>query len=219
MQANYGAIAKLLHRLALNNKNTAALSFEMDQNRVPDNREVIRGGHIFVSGLARSGTTILMRLLHSTGKFASLTYQNMPFVLAPNSFDWLSAGSGKTASLQMRAHDDGILVGFNSPEAFEDVFWRVFDGDRYIKSDHLALHAPPNDTLENFVKYISAILYADVKRSERYLSKNNNNILRLEALAKVFPSSIILIPFRAPIDHARSLLRQHINFSHQQADD
>ena len=46
----------------------------------------------------------------------------------------------------------------------------------------------------------------------RYLSKNNNNLLRLHSLAKAFPDSVILIPVRDPRDHALSLLNQHKRF-------
>ena len=40
--------------------------------------------HIFISGLPRSGSTGILNLLYDTSEFASLTYQNMPFILAPN---------------------------------------------------------------------------------------------------------------------------------------
>ena len=40
--------------------------------------------HVFVSGLARSGTTALLNALYQSGTFASLSYDDMPFILAPN---------------------------------------------------------------------------------------------------------------------------------------
>lgn len=43
----------------------------------------------------------------------------------------------------------------------------------------------------------------------RYLSKNNNNILRLEALATSFPDALLIHPFRDPLQQALSLLSQH----------
>ena len=46
----------------------------------------------------------------------------------------------------------------------------------------------------------------------RYLSKNNNNILRLKTIKKAFPNAIIIIPFRNPIQQAISLSQQHIKF-------
>jgi hypothetical protein len=53
----------------------------------------------------------------------------------------------------------------------------------------------------------------------RYLSKNNNNILRLNLLQAAFPRSTIVIPFRCPVQHANSLLIQHVNFCRLQGED
>ena len=49
-------------------------------------------------------------------------------------------------------------------------------------------------------------------QKERYLSNNNQNIRRLELFSQIFPNSIILIPFRDPVQHAYSLLTQHKKF-------
>ena len=73
----------------------------------PDN-----GRHVFVSGLARAGTTILMREIHGSGDFGSLTYADMPFVLAPNFWRRLSANGAKAKPRAERAHGDGIEVEF-----------------------------------------------------------------------------------------------------------
>ena len=63
---------------------------------------------------------------------------------------------------------------------------------------------------QEYQKYILLIL----KRYKKniYLSKNNNNILRLSNIIKSFPNSKIIIPFRNPIQQAYSLLNQHKNF-------
>ena len=47
--------------------------------------------HIFICGLPRSGTTILMRSLYETKKFASLTYRDMPLLLSPNLWNKISS--------------------------------------------------------------------------------------------------------------------------------
>ena len=49
-------------------------------------------------------------------------------------------------------------------------------------------------------------------KKERYLSKNNQNIKRVELINSIFSKSKILIPFREPIQHAYSLLTQHKKF-------
>jgi hypothetical protein len=63
---------------------------------------------------------------------------------------------------------------------------------------------------EKFKNYVQLINHKSQKK--RYLSKNNQNIRRLELIATIFPNSKILIPFRNPIQHAYSLLFQHKRF-------
>ena len=152
--------------------------------------------HVFVSGLARSGTTILLNALYESDEFASLSYKDMPFVLAPNLWSKLSPNKKNIDSVE-RAHGDGVKVSTESPEAFEEVFWMTF------AEDH-------KDTKEKFKNYVQLINHKYQKK--RYLSKNNQNIKRLELISKIFPNSKILIPFRNPIQHAYSLLVQHQRF-------
>jgi hypothetical protein len=57
-----------------------------------------------------------------------------------------------------------------------------------------------------------------IKRHEkgkktRYLSKNNNNILRLDFLLNEFHNARVIVPVREPLQHALSLLHQHMYFS------
>ena len=80
----YSALDRVQHRLALQFRPLAELSFDLDQGSAkPDAAATAQGRHVFVSGLARAGTTILMRRLHDTGQFRSLTYRDMPFVSGP----------------------------------------------------------------------------------------------------------------------------------------
>lgn len=106
------------------------------------------------------------------------------------------------------------MVGFDSPEAFEQVFWRVFTGDKYIKTDRLTLYDIGNDTLKKYQDYIDNVLLSGNPGVQtRYLSKNNNNVLRLNYINQCFPHAFIIIPFRDPLQHALSLLNQHLHFS------
>jgi hypothetical protein len=168
------------------------------------------GRHVFVCGLARAGTTILMREIHGSGEFGSLTYADMPFVLAPNFWQRLSANGGKAGAKAERAHGDGIEVDFHSPEALDEVYWRIFSGGDYILADRLVPHVPDEELFAGYRDLIRLVLRRTSKT--RYLSKNNNHLLRLESLAKAFPDSVILVPIRDPIEHARSLLNQHKRF-------
>ena len=216
----YGFFDRLLHRLALEYGSIAEMSFDLDQNFVrTDPAEITSNRHVFVAGLARAGTTVLMRRFHATGQYQSLTYRNMPFVLAPNLWQRLSAISKRKAQSVERAHGDNIFVDIDSPESFEEVFWRIFADDEYLQTGKLIPHEPDEDVILTFVRYVNAILSTNHPRGERYLSKNNNNILRLDALRRAFPNALILIPFREPLQQAQSLLRQHRRFIELQANE
>lgn len=110
-----------------------------------------------------------------------------------------------------------MLVDSDSPESFDEVFWRVFASEQYISSNWLKPHAPDEELLKKYVRYVNGILSATDSRLDRYLCKNNNNILRLDAIHQAFPKALILIPFREPRQHAYSLLRQHLHFCEMQA--
>ena len=191
---NYSWLQQKLHQFALSSKLMREAMFDVESSAISTNKT--DDNHVFVSGLARSGTTILLNAIHESNEFASLSYQDMPFVLAPNLWSKLSSNK-KDVDLVERAHGDGIKVSTESPEAFEEVFWMTFDeGDK--------------DTKEKFKNYVQLINYKYQKK--RYLSKNNQNIRRVEFISKIFPHSKILIPFRNPIQHAYSLLSQHQRF-------
>jgi hypothetical protein len=191
---NYSWLQQKLHQFALSSKFMREVMFDIESSTISINQA--DDNHVFIIGLARSGTTILLNALYKSDEFSSLLYKDMPFILAPNIWSKLSLNK-KDIDLVERAHGDGIKVSSNSPEAFEEVFWMTFDED-------------DTDTKEKFKNYVQLINHKLHKK--RYLSKNNQNIRRLELISKIFPHSKILIPFRNPIQHAYSLLTQHKRF-------
>ena len=210
--AGYSATDKFLHRFYLSNYGISKATLEMD--------EIINGAkaknldiqqYVFVTGLARSGTTAVMRKIFQTGEYASLQYSNMPFILSPN----LWKRSSKIESHE-RAHKDGILIDGNSPEEFDEYFWKAFLKDDYIKDGGLEINKIDERILEKYLNYINLICLA--KNKTNYVSKNNNNILRLETLRKIKKSRLIFL-FRHPISHAASLLKLHKSFSEEQLQD
>ena len=191
---NYSWLQQKLHQIALSSKFMREVMFDVESSTTSINQT--DNSHVFVFVLARSGTTILLNAIYESNDFASLSYRDMPFVLAPNLWSRLSFNK-KDIDLVERAHGDGIKVSTESPEAFEEVFWMTFEeGDK--------------DTKEKFKNYVQLISHKYHKK--RYLSKNNQNIRRVELISKIFPHSKILIPFRNPIQHAYSLLSQHKRF-------
>lgn len=217
-EREYSAADRLFHRIALSGRATPELFFDIEKSLHAQGRpDATNGAHIFVSGLARAGTTVLMRMLHDTGRLASLTYRDMPLVMAPNLWRSISGGSRKATARRERAHGDGLLIDFDSPEALEEVFWRTFCGPDYIGARTLGPMRAGPDVIEDFRIYVGLIL----KRYDRarYLSKNNNSILRLPSIAEAFPNAAILIPFRDPGAQAASLLAQHERFLKIHAED
>jgi hypothetical protein len=191
---NYSWLEQKIHQLALSSQFIREATFNIENSAISINPK--NDNHVFVAGLARSGTTILLNSLFQSGEFASLSYKDMPFVLAPNLWSKLTFNKQDNNFIE-RAHGDGIKVSNESPEAFEEVFWMTF-AEKEI------------ETKEKFKNYIQLVNQKYNKK--RYLSKNNQNIKRLEFISNTFPDSKILIPFRNPIQHAYSLLFQHQRF-------
>lgn len=175
---------------------------------------------VFISGLARGGTTLLLEALYSTGQFKTLTYRNMPFVTAPIFWKMLTAGQYEKSELKERAHGDRLHVGFDSPEAFEEAFWMTFVEPSYVLQDCLIPHVPDEEVLEKYRQFVSHII-AEKKgvQSLRYLAKNNNNVLRIGSIKQAFPEAEVIVPFRKPLEHAKSLLNQHKKFKRAQDED
>ena len=195
---NYNFIQKLLHDLVLSNKLVNKSLFELEKLLYLKNNNIDKNAHVFITSLPRSGTTILLNFLFSSNEFASLKYSNMPFVLSPN---FSKIFNKKNIKRKERLHSDGIMYDLNSPEAFDEVFFSI--NEKYVK--------------EELINYINLILISQNKT--RYLSKNNFNYKRINLIKSIFPNSIFLIPVREPLQHAYSLLKQHLHFSNLQKND
>ncbi len=169
---------------------------------------------VFVASLPRAGTTLLLEVLAALPEFASPTYRHMPFVLCPLLWPSLSRRFQKRAHMAERAHGDGVAVGFDSPEAFEDVVWMAFWKDHY-RADRIE---PWNsDRRDGAFKtyldaYMAKVVAAKGPPANRYLSKNNANVARIGLLHELYPDATFVVPVRQPWAQAASLLRQHEHF-------
>lgn len=183
---------------------------------------------VFVAGLPRAGTTLLLELLEASGQFVTHTYRHMPFVLTPLLWARLSRRWQREAQMRQRAHGDGMLVSVESPEAFEEMLWCPFWQKQYsvdhIEPWHPRFSHPQFETFwRDHMAKLVALAAASVPTGSdpasgtnasglRYLSKNNLNIARLAYIKKAFPDARIVVPFRSPLQHASSLLKQHRQF-------
>jgi Sulfotransferase family len=168
---------------------------------------------VFLCGLARSGTTILLQELSRVPGVGTHRYRDFPFLMIPslwNRFlDWARVQKPSTE----RPHLDRIRVTAESPEAFEEPLWQFFLPHLHAAD---ALHRLTGerrfDEFEAFFKdHIRKILLT--RGQQRYLSKGNYNVVRIEYLATVFPDARFIIPIRHPFTQVRSLVRQHSLFT------
>ncbi len=210
MAGDYSASAKLFQRLALGSKVIAELTFDIEKAVFGKRAAALEcSSPIFVTGMARGGTTAMLRALYAQPIFATLTFRDLPFPLAPNLWNQIGNKFRHGDTAQARGQDDGILQDLDSAEALEEAFWRVFDGSLYIGKRSLQAYSPPIATLDDYQSYVRLILLRHNGR--RYLAKNNNNVLRLPGLLRAFPDAIIVHPFRDPVQHTGSLMH---HFAH-----
>ncbi|MHA7841815.1 MAG: sulfotransferase family protein [Winogradskyella sp.] len=211
---NYSEASKLFHRLILNNYNLSKLLFSFDMKFKKGEKIKEESNFVIVSGLARAGTTSLTDQLFKAGKFSSLDYSNMPLLLAPNL--WKKLYNPKNAQLKERKHGDKMMFGLNTIEALEEYFFKVFLNDSFIGDSILTKHDITQEVYEKYLAYQSLIRSDN---SHLYLSKNNNLILRYPSLRSLNKDFKAIFLFRNPVEHADSLLNQHLRFSDFQHDD
>lgn len=213
----YSFIERVLHYIAFNTYwFQISVSDLAGQFLVKEFKEIDAHHPVFITGLPRSGTTLLLECCAKLPDFAAHCYRDIPFVLMPFIWNKFSSSFQKTGELKERAHGDGMMINFDSPEAFEEVIWKTFWKKNYTKEYVLQWQLEENELFLKFFqnhmhKIVSLRSNLDLTKS-RYVSKNNMNIARIEFLNKYFPESIIIIPFRDPLQHAMSSLKQHLNF-------
>lgn len=164
---------------------------------------------VFLTGLARSGTTILLEELSRIPGVATHRYRDFPFLMTPVFWNRFVNRFSASQEAVERPHKDRIKITTDSPDAFEEPIWQHFFPQ--VHSSH-ALHrltaGTKNEEFETFFRdHIKKILL--LRAGRRYLSKENYNVARLEYLGRVFPDARFLVPVRHPVDHVHSLVRQH----------
>lgn len=221
-QSAYSSTDQLVHKLAFSGPGIQLTAADIEDRLFAKKiGEVEDQPPIFITSLPRAGTTILLTALNELPGLATHLYRDMPFVMAPLLWSKVNRMFTKQGEMTERAHGDGIKIGYDSPEAFEEIIWRAFWPTKY-KDNSIALwHADDNlpEATEFFRKHFRKIITLRTGGKGRYISKNNNNIARLGLLPKMFPGAHLVVPLREPAEHAASLLRQHKNFLNQHNND
>ena len=209
----YSKEAKLLHRVVLNNFHIGRALLRYQIKNFDESYVKGRIIGVVVTGLARSGTTAVSMAIARSGKFNSLDYSNMPFVLSPSFWRKLYKPSKALKQIE-RAHGDGIQIGYSEIEALEEVFFiNLLNGD-YIKENVLESHTIPADVNSLYRRYVKSISI-----DKLYLAKNNNWILRGDSFLEQNPDIKVVVLFREPLEHSLSLLKQHKRFVGLQGND
>jgi hypothetical protein len=206
--SNYPVLSRALHRLVLGSKFVSRLAYDVELTLFQPSETL--SDAVYITGLARAGTTSMLQAIYSSGEFASLTYRDMPFVLAPNLWS-LSESFSRSRQLQERIHGDGIFENSASPASLEEPFWINESSCDYSRLESIPVQDVPPEVVSKLNRYHGIICRRYNKR--RYLAKNNNLIVRLHSLAPQLNNTIFLVLFRDPIAHANSLLSQHFRLS------
>jgi hypothetical protein len=178
--------------------------------RAADIEDIAIDRPVFVSGLARAGTTILLETLARHPQLGSHRYSDDPFVFTPIFWNRFLARLPRAGAAPVeRAHADGIAVTPDSPEAFEEMIWMAFFSGLHDPRCSAVLDAGTGrPDFESFLRsHIRKLLW--VRGRPRYLSKANYHVTRLEYLLKLFPDARFVLPLRRPSAHVASLMKQH----------
>jgi hypothetical protein len=165
---------------------------------------------IYVAGLARSGSTILLELVAQHPDVATHRYRDFPPVLTPWLWNWfVDRAARKEHVATERAHRDRIKVTPESPEAFEEVIWMAFFPELHDPETSAVLdERSEKPAFEAFYRdHIRKLLLA--RGGSRYAAKGNYNVTRLRYLQKLFPDARFILPIRDPVWHIASLMKQH----------
>ena len=164
---------------------------------------------VWVTGLARSGSTILLEILASHPAVATHQYRDFPLNAIP--YWWRSASDktiGDGGERRERAHGDRLQVSLTSPEAMEEPLWMLHCSSLHDAGRSQVLSATDLPQMGSFLDaHIRKLLL--VTQKQRYVSKANYNITRMSMLRAHFPDARFVVPIRDPRTHIASLAKQH----------
>lgn len=164
---------------------------------------------IFIAGLARAGSTILLEAIASHEQVVTHRYRDFWTIYAPYWWEQALQNVPRRNEAVERSHGDGIMVTPDSPEAMEEILWTAFFKNLHDPAECNVLDSQAkNARFERFYRdHIRKLLLA--RNRQRYASKGNYNVSRLEYLLTLFPDAKFVVPVRNPRTHIASLKKQH----------
>jgi hypothetical protein len=183
-------------------------SLESDVLREQIDRAEVRRP-VYVSGLARAGSTILLEIIASHPDVVSHRYRDFWTIYTPVWWEQvLRRMPPRPNDPRERSHADGLMVTPDSPEAMEEILWMAFFRRLHDPTQSSVLDGrTEHPRFERFYRdHVRKLLLA--RGGGRYASKANYNLTRLEYLLKLFPGARFVVPVRRPRDHVASLGKQ-----------
>ena len=176
--------------------------------------------HVFVTGLARAGTTVLMRRFHASGL---VPVAHLPRHAVRAGAQLLAAGIGRVPQGDRERRTSTRRPGAGGRrqpgKPRRSVLAGVSRVSEYLREDRLVPHAPSADVVEKYVRYVNAVLAAD-DTSSRAISLQEQQQCLASAGRSTVPSPPASCWWRFAIrcSTPQSLLRQHRHFAKAQAE-
>lgn len=215
--SSYSYSEKLLHDLFLSDRPLSNFLYSRLISKSKKNKSNEKAKKIFITGLARAGTTAVLNNIYSCSRISSILYKHMPFILSPTlSNIYTSLSNSKYQISKERFHGDGIKISPNSPECLDEIFWlkslNNIDMDSYKRNSLIN-----SEILNGYSYFLDK--FAFLQNQTSIVVKNNNNHQRLNSLLNFFNDDYFLLLIREPLSHASSLLNQHKRFLKIQKED
>ena len=170
---------------------------------------------LWVTGLARAGTTSVLERLVATRAFHSLNYANMPLVLARDVEAFPQPRHWRTERTQPRGRHprgSGFRRGAGRGVLPSHHWTWIREGRRTSCARHRRRAARD---LPRLPRHCPGLRGAP---SAMYIAKNNA-LLRYPAMRRLNREFHAVVVFQEPLSHAASLLAMHRKYCAMQADD
>ncbi len=175
---------------------------------------------IYVTGIARAGTTITLELIHHHRDAATHRYYHLPLPQLPHwSSKLITALPLEAVGPVERVHADRLQVTKDSPEMVEERLWMAHFRRLHSEQHSGVLSAQThNPRFERAYRdHLRKLCFT--QQRPRYAAKNNNLVGRLPYLCRLFPDARILLILRHPVAHVASLHKQQQLFTKLCAED
>jgi hypothetical protein len=176
---------------------------------------------VYVCGMARAGTTLLLEAIYRTGAFAAHNYRAYPYIDIPVIWErWTRLPPGTNLNQPMeRGHLDLLDITPDSPEAMEEMIWTHF----FPRAHDPAVSNVLDETARRpsfdsyYTDHIRKVMH--IASRNRYLAKGNYNMTRMAYILSLFPDAKFVIPVRRAEAQIASLMKQHYLFTRLEEND